>query len=127
MNTKSQFATVKLPLQLVDQARQEAAVFHRSIGGQLEHWASLGRAVENAPGFTLDRVRAAVEGRFDPADLSPVEREYFYDAMDDIMAQPGANEEANLQALVSAGGAVGMDDQGRLVRSRKGGTTEVMG
>lgn len=121
------FATVKLPRDLVDQAREEAAVFHRSIAGQVEHWAKLGRAIENAPGFTLDRVRAALEGRFDPAELSKQERVYYYDLLDDHMARPGRDEEANLRKLVDAGGAVGIDEEGRLVRSLPGGRTEVIG
>lgn len=39
---------VKLSDALVNAARTEAPVAHRSIPGQIEHWASLGRSVEMA-------------------------------------------------------------------------------
>lgn len=51
---------VKLSDELVDAARKAAAVDDRSITGQIEHWAKLGRAVE----ATLHQgaVRALKEG-----------------------------------------------------------------
>lgn len=126
MPAKSRFSTVKLPSELVTQARQEAAIFSRSIAGQLEHWARIGRAVENAPGFTLDRARAAIEGRFDPAELSSEERAFYYDLLDGVMARPAP---AEIDAAVRRGaqaGAVGYDDKGRLVRRLANGAFEVI-
>ena len=37
---------IKLSGELVKEARHSAKVFHRSLTGQIEHWASLGRVVE---------------------------------------------------------------------------------
>jgi hypothetical protein len=37
---------VKLSDELVESARQEAASTDRSITGQIEHWAKIGRSVE---------------------------------------------------------------------------------
>ncbi|MFM2287710.1 MAG: hypothetical protein RL684_853 [Pseudomonadota bacterium] len=71
-------ASIKLSTNLVDAARADAAVFHRSIGGQVEHWANIGRAIEASPGYTLDRVRAALAGEFD-AELLTVEERAFFD------------------------------------------------
>jgi hypothetical protein len=37
---------VKLSDALIDEARNAAALEHRSVAGQIEHWARLGRALE---------------------------------------------------------------------------------
>ncbi len=71
--------SIKLPTELVDAARSDAALFSRSIGGQVEHWANIGRAIESAQGFTLDRVRGALAGRFDASLLTDDEAVLFDD------------------------------------------------
>jgi len=73
--------SIKLPAALVDAAREDAVIFSRSIGGQVEHWANLGRAIEATPGFTLDRVRAALGGHYDAAALSADEALLFDDLL----------------------------------------------
>jgi hypothetical protein len=126
MTAKSRFSTVKLSTELVTQARQEAAIFSRSIAGQVEHWAKIGRAVENAPGFTLDRARAAMEGRFNPAELSGEERAFYYDLLDDVMANPTPEDIAVAARRGQQAGAVGNDETGRLVRRLANGGVEVI-
>lgn len=37
---------VKLSQQLVEEAKESAKLFHRSLTGQIEHWATLGRVLE---------------------------------------------------------------------------------
>jgi len=37
---------VKLSKELVEEARESAKLFHRSLTGQIEHWATLGRVIE---------------------------------------------------------------------------------
>jgi hypothetical protein len=37
---------VKLSGELVEEARHSATRYHRSLTGQIEHWAAIGRAVE---------------------------------------------------------------------------------
>lgn len=45
---------VKLSGELVEEARDTASRFHRSLTGQIEHWAAIGRAVEaQLPGDAL--------------------------------------------------------------------------
>lgn len=68
-------------------------------------------------GQSLDRVHAAIAGDLDPAQLTPMERPYYYDLLDEVMAQPGPS-----RALRP--GDVGDDDSGRLVRVRDDGTME---
>jgi len=53
------FASVKLPAALVDQAREAAQPLRRSVAGQVEYWATLGRIVEHS-GLTAQEAQAAI-------------------------------------------------------------------
>ena len=119
--------SIELPADLVDLARVDAGVFHRSIGDQVEHWARLGRAVEQAPGFTLDRVRAAVDGRVDPDRLSEDEAILYEDLEWQAVLIPTARSLAFAEAIKVEPGAVGDDEQGRMVRVLPDGSREVIG
>lgn len=55
------FSSVKLPASLVQQARDAAQPLRRSVAGQIEYWATLGRAAENT-GLTVQEVQSAIEG-----------------------------------------------------------------
>ncbi len=121
----SRQSTLKVSSELLDDARREAPIFSRSLSGQVEHWARLGQAVEHAPGFTLDRVRAALEGRFSTADLEPDEMEIFMDLAGSHGAAKGWREDFAKELLDQAGN-VGYDDAGNLVRTLGGGKTEII-
>jgi hypothetical protein len=54
---------IKLSDEFVNLARSEGSVMGRSIAGQVEHWARLGRAVERAPGFGYERIRAVLSAQ----------------------------------------------------------------
>lgn len=54
------FASVKLPVALVDRARQSAQPLRRSVASQIEYWATLGQVVENT-GLSAQEARAAIE------------------------------------------------------------------
>lgn len=55
------FSSVKLPAALVQQAREAARPLRRSVAGQVEYWATLGRVVEHS-GLTAQEAQAAIEG-----------------------------------------------------------------
>lgn len=61
LSTSSGFSSVKLPAALVQQAREAAQPLRRSVAGQVEYWATLGRIVEHS-GLTAAEARAAIEG-----------------------------------------------------------------
>lgn len=61
--TATAFASVKLPADLVQQARQAAQPSRRSVAGQIEYWATLGRIAE-ASGLTVHEAREAI-ARYD--------------------------------------------------------------
>lgn len=55
----SAFASVKLPATLVAQAREAAQPMRRSVAGQVEYWATLGRIVEHS-GLTAQEAQIAI-------------------------------------------------------------------
>ncbi|MBT9475442.1 hypothetical protein [Polaromonas sp.] len=54
------FSSVKLPAALVQQAREAAQPLRRSVAGQVEYWATLGRIVEHS-GLTAQEAQAAIQ------------------------------------------------------------------
>lgn len=87
----SRFATVKLNSRLVDEARREAALLHRSLSGQIEHWAQLGRALENAQGFSIDRVRSVLNGDLNIEELDEGEQEALFRQLHAHFQAPSAD------------------------------------
>lgn len=57
--SSSAFASVKLPSTLVAQAREAAQPMRRSVAGQVEYWATLGRIVEHS-GLTAQEAQTAI-------------------------------------------------------------------
>ena len=54
---------VKLSGELVEEARSSAKLFNRSLTGQIEHWAAIGRAIESQlPGDALLRLLERMGG-----------------------------------------------------------------
>jgi hypothetical protein len=54
MPDPTSFVSVKLPAALVNNAREAAQTMRRSVAGQVEYWATLGRAIEHAGLTTND-------------------------------------------------------------------------
>ena len=115
------FATVRIPTSLFEAAREAGTVMSRSIAGQLQHWAMLGRAVEEAPGFGTQRIRAALGGALDPGVLSEDERAIF----DDLFAQRLADHDDSFSDLVQPGAVGYVGDV--LMRVNANGVPEPIG
>ena len=58
-STASPFSSVKLPTALVQQAREAAQPQRRSVAGQIEYWATLGRIADET-GLTVQEAREAI-------------------------------------------------------------------
>ncbi|MCU0761548.1 MAG: ParD-like family protein [Hydrogenophaga sp.] len=58
-SSSSAFASVKLPASLVQQAREAAQPQRRSVAGQIEYWATLGRIADET-GLTVAEAREAI-------------------------------------------------------------------
>lgn len=111
-------ASVKLSTEFLNDARREADAFSRSLAAQVEHWARIGRAVENTPGVSMDRVRAALTGRTKFEHLTTVEQTAF---LEQFGAEFTPDVQAAYAALGEEVGAVGSDVNGRLVRREADG------
>lgn len=109
----SNFSTVKLNARLVEEARREAELFQRSIAGQIEHWAKLGRAIENARGFSLERVRMALAGALKIEDLTD-------DEQDAVFADLGGQFEAPSPELKAGYAQLGQQRRSAQARRRQG-------
>jgi ParD-like antitoxin of type II bacterial toxin-antitoxin system len=60
MTAARNFASVKLPESLVQEARDAAQPLRRSAAGQIEYWVTLGRVVEHS-GLSVQEAREAIE------------------------------------------------------------------
>ena len=47
---------VKLSETSVFYAREQSKIFHRTIGGQIDYWVSIGRLAERYPGLTFEHL-----------------------------------------------------------------------
>jgi hypothetical protein len=95
---------IKLSDPIVSLARSEGRVLGRSIAGQVEHWARLGRAVERAPGFDYERVRAALSAQASFDDLRGDEQAVALAELDEYLENlPREGEEEFFARLRAAG------------------------
>lgn len=69
MFTATAFSSVKLPAALVDKARDAAQPMRRSVASQIEYWATLGRALEQA-GLSVQDSRALIAREESPVDAA---------------------------------------------------------
>jgi hypothetical protein len=115
------FSSVKLTSGFVEQARAEADLLHRSVGGQIEHWARLGKALETLPGFSMERVRETLSGRLSIENLSADEQDVVFDQLVAHFQAPGDVVRKRYAALGRVVGAVGDDERGNLVRRQSDG------
>ena len=69
--------SVRIKDELVESARSVAKVEHRSLAGQMEHWATIGRAAEENPNLPFSMIREILLAKSE-AECGLVE-EYTFD------------------------------------------------
>lgn len=88
--------TVKLPDNIMQDVRAEAALQSRSLASQVVHWINLGCEFENAPDTDMAKIRAALAGDLNPDLLTKEEGGIYFDAymnkMSDPASIPGVSE-----------------------------------
>jgi len=47
---------------LADQAKKYSRIEHRSLAGQIEHWAKVGKYAEENPGLTYELIKEIMIG-----------------------------------------------------------------
>jgi hypothetical protein len=53
---------VKISAELVNEARKFSRIDHRSLAGQIEYWARLGKCVEENPDLTYSLIKEILMG-----------------------------------------------------------------
>lgn len=62
--------SIRINQQLYDQAKQDATVEHRSIAGQIEFWARVGRAALDNPDLPVSFVAESLASMAEPRSQS---------------------------------------------------------
>jgi len=118
---------VKLSGELVEEARSSAALFHRSLTGQIEHWASIGRAVEaHLPGEVLAGLLERVGGTMKigrVADLS--QRQQVMAVLAEFLGKAD-DDGAWLREISARGVPLYGTDAGKIVRLNPDGSRDVV-
>ena len=116
------YSSIKLSNTFVEEVRREVDVSHRSVGGQVEYWAKLGRAIENSPGFSHEQVKGAIEGRVRIEAIPIGEGRGAYVAqLNAAFDNPDPITRAHYAAFGETEGAVGSDGKGGIVRRQAAG------
>ena len=65
-------STFRISDDLVRDARKQSRIDHRSLAGQIEYWARIGKAAEENPDFTLALIMETLVGskKMDVGDKS---------------------------------------------------------
>jgi hypothetical protein len=115
------FSSVKLSAEFVDEARSEARQLHRSVAGQIEYWARLGRAAEAV--MPIAKVREALASGTAFDDLSAAAQDTLLYDLAANAGVPTPEELAFFADRREKGLGVGMVD-GKLMRALPGGRME---
>ncbi len=97
---------VKLSGELVEEARHSAKLFHRSLTSQIEHWATLGRALEaRLPADAVAHLLESRGGSMKITDVAePSQRRQVMAALTEFLAQtPEAADHSWLAELSAQG------------------------
>ena len=65
---------VRISDDLVNEARKYSKIDHRSLAGQVEHWAKVGKCAEENPDLTYDLIKEILIGL---AELEQGEKEEY--------------------------------------------------
>lgn len=65
---------VKISSDLLSEARKYSKIDHRSLTGQIEHWAKIGKCAEENPDLTYDLIKEIFIGM---AELEQGEKEEY--------------------------------------------------
>lgn len=66
----SSSTSIRIDQTLYDQARSEAAGEHRTIAGQIEYWARVGRAALDNPDLPVSFIAEALASLAEPRDAA---------------------------------------------------------
>jgi hypothetical protein len=109
-------SAVKLSDEFVEVARSEAKLMKRSIAGQVEYWASLGRTLEASGALSLEQVHSVLCGKRSVHELTPVEQVLYLEMLGNELESLDGSDTKVIEELEEGYHPVaGEDDQGVLV------------
>lgn len=100
---------IRLPEDMLDQARTEGALMSRSAPGQIEFWARIGRAIEHSPGFDYNKIKNVLLGRTPIDALSDWEKAVYDSEHESMMRTPTAQEQRAHGDIAARAAAAGID------------------
>lgn len=62
MGVNTMATAVRISEELVDEARKFSRIDHRSLTGQIEHWAQIGKCAEENPDLTYSLIKEILIG-----------------------------------------------------------------
>jgi hypothetical protein len=109
-------SAVKLSDEIVELARSEGKLMKRSIAGQVEYWATLGRRLETSGILDFERVHAVLAGQGSVESLSPEEDALYLDLLTDELEALDGSDTQVIRALEAGGHPIaGENAEGELV------------
>ncbi len=107
---------VKLSDEIIEVARSEAKLMNRSIGGQVEYWASLGRMIEASGALDFSQVRAVLAGGGSVQELTPAEDALYLELLTgELESLDGTDTAIILELEAGQHPIAGEDENGELV------------
>lgn len=113
------FSTIKISESAKQLAAQAAAVNSRSISAQIEHWMKIGRAIEQSPDFSYERVQKALSAELNQDELSEEELAVYEEALFSSMYDLTGQFAGFIEDQKAKGLGVGLDNEGNLVYQNK--------
>lgn len=62
MGVNTMATAVRISEELVDEAKKFSRIDHRSLTGQIEHWAKIGKCAEENPDLTYSLIKEILMG-----------------------------------------------------------------
>lgn len=119
-------APVRIRKDLLDAARVQANIEHRSVRQQAEHWMDVGMTVSMSATVHRLRIENAMREPGRLRDLSAEERLVANARLDAVIVEAGLAIEFGPLLAAEGVTTVAMAADGRLVRHHPDGTTEII-
>jgi len=95
-------STIRLNDTDIDIAKRAAQINNRSTAGQIAHWMTIGRIIEQSPSYDHDRVESALKAELEFDDLSADEQTIALERFHNSMRSLNESDEAAFLAEIDA-------------------------
>jgi len=107
---------VKISEEFVAVAQAESTMMNRTIGGQVEYWAKLGRRLEVSGAVGTDVIRALMSGQGSVQSLTAADDERYLDALSTRLEALDGSDTRLIDDLRDRGRSIAStDEDGRIV------------